>query len=1063
MTISRRAVVAAVALCAVGTVSAAPALSAGRPVAVAMVAVSASRTGTVGWTQSVAEPRVMTSTGKVECPTAQVCFTTGSEMKSGDGGSTWSPMTAEGLQPSLVDIACGSAASCLAVDQTGGFVTTDDGGVSWVRQPGPADLSARLVACPSATRCYAAATPGGNVAVSDPPDVLLMSDDGGRTWVHSDLPGGHHTLRALTCPTLSSCRLLDDGELLRTDDGGAAWAVEPEPHTFPSALTGLVCPTASNCAGFALDTFAATSIDGGQTWTLHHLSFVPSAIACSSATSCAVGGTDLTSALMRSISISGPDGGTTWLGAMHAPRTMDCAGQHCVVIGGAQYFDSFTNRDAVVTSDNGASSWTAVPFRDDKAIADIQCPSATACVAVGNEIRADGTPVGLVIATSDGGQSWVDRPVPALAKALTSVSCGTVLHCVAVGVGTGPYPVPPVVIVSGDGGTTWSAATLPADLFIVGAVRCWSQLGCVMNAESSPGAGEQLSGSLLVSADGGMTWAASKTWTDSFLGGIDCTRDGGCLAIVQPSVAPSVQQLFASADGGTTWRPSSLPGGAVPSTVWCSDTQSCTVNGNGYDGAMFITADGGASWRTSVAGRRTSTGSCGSSTVCIAAVPDGVVTTGNGERTWFAHSWPAGVDRISRLDCPTATRCFGAVAGGSEFGTAVFVIDIVAPTPGAAFVGITPARLFESRPGLTTVDGLQNATGRLQPNSNGVIQVTGRAGVPVGASAAMLTLTAVDAATAGFVTVFPCDRPRPTASSLNFAAGQTIANSALVALSALEGQVCVFTNAAIDLVADVTEYFTNGADFAGGSPARLLETRRGLTTVDGLSSGIGPRPPGSVTTLQVTGRGGVPDDAAAVVLGVTAVDAGAAGFVTVFPCGTDRPATSTVNFAAGATVANTAISKVDARGAVCLFTNVTTDLVVDVNGSFPGVSAYTAMQPARLLESRPGLTTADGVSNAIGRRPASSVTVVQVAGRAGVSTDAATAMLNVTAVDAAAAGFLTVYPCDAERPAASTLNFAGGQTVANATMAELSDAGTVCIFTNNAIDLVVDATGYFQR
>jgi hypothetical protein len=91
---------------------------------------------------------------------------------------------------------------------------------------------------------------------------------------------------------------------------------------------------------------------------------------------------------------------------------------------------------------------------------------------------------------------------------------------------------------------------------------------------------------------------------------------------------------------------------------------------------------------------------------------------------------------------------------------------------------------------------------------------------------------------------------------------------------------------------------------------------------------------GSVTVLPVAGRGGVPVDAAAAVLNVTVIDAQAAGFVTVFPCGGGQPNASNVNFVAGQTVANAVVAKVGVGGRVCVFTSATVELIVDVNGYF---------------------------------------------------------------------------------------------------------------------------------
>ena len=54
------------------------------------------------------------------------------------------------------------------------------------------------------------------------------------------------------------------------------------------------------------------------------------------------------------------------------------------------------------------------------------------------------------------------------------------------------------------------------------------------------------------------------------------------------------------------------------------------------------------------------------------------------------------------------------------------------------------------------------------------------------------------------------------------------------------------------------------------TPRRILETRPGLSTVDGQYEGLGVRPKRSTLRLQVAGRAGVPNDAVAVVLNLTA-------------------------------------------------------------------------------------------------------------------------------------------------------------------------------------------------
>ena len=244
-------------------------------------------------------------------------------------------------------------------------------------------------------------------------------------------------------------------------------------------------------------------------------------------------------------------------------------------------------------------------------------------------------------------------------------------------------------------------------------------------------------------------------------------------------------------------------------------------------------------------------------------------------------------------------------------------------------------------------------------------------------------------------------------------------------------------------------------------PGRLLESRVGLSTVDGLFNGVGLRGAGSVTELSVVGRGGVAVDAVAVVLNVTVTEAVAAGFVTVYPCGGDRPTASSLNFVAGETVANAVVVKVGVGGEVCLFAQSATQLVVDVGGYFPAGSGFVSVVPGRLLESRVGLSTVDGLFNGVGLRGAGSVTELSVVGRGGVAVDAVAVVLNVTVTEAVAAGFVTVYPCGGDRPTASSLNFVAGETVANAVVVKVGVGGQVCLFAQSATQLVVDVDGYF--
>ncbi|TDT15306.1 PKD domain-containing protein [Ilumatobacter fluminis] len=391
------------------------------------------------------------------------------------------------------------------------------------------------------------------------------------------------------------------------------------------------------------------------------------------------------------------------------------------------------------------------------------------------------------------------------------------------------------------------------------------------------------------------------------------------------------------------------------------------------------------------------------------------------------------------------------------------------PGPGSdAIVSVSPARLLETRPasvGSTTVDGKFAAGGAVAAKSVTEVTVTGRGGVPGDAAAVMLNVTAVLPDGAGHVTVFPCGSSMPTASNLNYVAGQVVPNAVLAKVGA-GGKVCFYSHAGVHLVVDVNGYVPAGSSVASVSPARLLETRPasvGSTTVDGKFAAGGAVAAKSVTEVTVTGRGGVPGDAAAVMLNVTAVLPDGAGHVTVFPCGSSMPTASNLNYVAGQVVPNAVLAKVGAGGKVCFYSHAGVHLVVDVNGYVPAGSSVASVSPARLLETRPasvGSTTVDGKFAAGGAVAAKSVTEVTVTGRGGVPGDAAAVMLNVTAVLPDGAGHVTVFPCGSSMPTASNLNYVAGQVVPNAVLAKVGAGGKVCFYSHAGVHLVVDVNGY---
>ena len=330
------------------------------------------------------------------------------------------------------------------------------------------------------------------------------------------------------------------------------------------------------------------------------------------------------------------------------------------------------------------------------------------------------------------------------------------------------------------------------------------------------------------------------------------------------------------------------------------------------------------------------------------------------------------------------------------------------------------------------------------------VQVTGVAGVPGTVDAVVLNMTAVNARTAGFATVYPCGEQRPDASNLNFVAGQTIPNL-VIAKPGTGGKVCIFSDTTIDVLADVAGYFPAGSDFTPiANPTRILDTRNGI--------GAPLAALGANQTLELgtTGVAGVPGTVDAVVLNMTAVNARTAGFATVYPCGEQRPDASNLNFVAGQTIPNLVIAKPGTGGKVCIFSDTTIDVLADVAGYFPAGSDFTPIaNPTRILDTR------NGIGAPLAALGANQTLELGTTGVAGVPGTVDAVVLNMTAVNARTAGFATVYPCGEQRPDASNLNFVAGQTIPNLVIAKPGTGGKVCIFSDTTIDVLADVAGYF--
>jgi trimeric autotransporter adhesin len=412
----------------------------------------------------------------------------------------------------------------------------------------------------------------------------------------------------------------------------------------------------------------------------------------------------------------------------------------------------------------------------------------------------------------------------------------------------------------------------------------------------------------------------------------------------------------------------------------------------------------------------------------------------------------------------TTVQCTATDGAGltaiTNFVVTVLPGAVIDPAPRAEYIPLVPSRLVDTRVGAPTVDGQFAGIGRRAAGSTIEVPVAGRGGVARDARAVALNVTSVDAAGGGYATVYPCGSQQPTASNLNYTPGSNVPNAVIATLPP-SGKVCVFVYGATDLIVDVSGYFPTTTSLVSSNPARLYDSRPGAATIDGVGLGGGVRPAGSTTEIQVTGRVGVTSDAVAVVLNVTVDQAVETGFLTVYPCGTPLPDASNLNYDTGTTRADAVIAKVGVGGKVCVYASGATQLIADVGGFFPAVTGYSSLDPARLLDTRPGTSTIDRRDVAGGIRAAGSTTELTVVGRGGVPLGATTVVLNATATEPTQTGFVTVYPCGVDRPVASNLNFTAGATVANAVLVKVGAGGKICIYNSDPTQVIIDVAGYF--
>jgi hypothetical protein len=329
------------------------------------------------------------------------------------------------------------------------------------------------VSCPSATTCIA-------VGIDNSQQVATsIGTLSGGTWTWSaetQAGNGYGRLNAVSCPSATSCVAVgfnsnrNNITIAGTLSGGAwTWSAESlvPGQSSQGELTGVSCPTTTTCVAVGYEssnntyqsiTTVGTLSGGVWTWTTQSV-VTPdatgygelTAVSCPSATSCVAVGYDgsLQNGSNQSITTVGALSGGAWTWTTESPVSADASGAGylygvscstattCVAVGFDAGAQSITTSG---TLSGGSWTWTAdtVIVPDPSGFGDlygVSCPSATTCVAVGQDPY---DPIATVGTLSGGTWTW-SAESSAVGDPTTGtgydrgVSCASATTCVAVG------------------------------------------------------------------------------------------------------------------------------------------------------------------------------------------------------------------------------------------------------------------------------------------------------------------------------------------------------------------------------------------------------------------------------------------------------------------------------------------------------------------------------------------------------------------------------------------------------------------------------------------------------
>jgi photosystem II stability/assembly factor-like uncharacterized protein len=481
-------------------------------------------------------------------------------LKTTDGGIHWEQLNC-GIDDELYDIYFVNRDIGFIAAEYGVVLKTTDGGANWVKKTVNGEYSDLFtIKFYNTSTGYASGDNG----------TLWKTTDSGENWTVTDLDFWDvYDLHVINENTIIAAS--DDG-IFKSTDGGANWSLKFQPGPKPIDWVVYRLSFVDENIGFATGKFNEIykTVDGGDNWTAitlpaeYELDGYFPGIAFESANKGIIGdyscfySVDLTS--------------NTW----------------------KQFKKSFTSKffeavafsndttvfavgsNIIARSKNNGRTWVEIQHSNNIAGAfyDVFFTSNTTGYVVGYNHSLPGDNKGLILKTTNGGDSWEMVYNPAGSLRAIHFPSSDVGY--AVGMSSQLFKTT-------DGGTNWTSVNTGID----------ANLSSVFFTSSSTGYTCGATGKIYKTTDGGNTWTLQNSGVTNYLYDILFTNDLVGYAV------DSRKTLLNTTDGGNTWNkkiPSARPMLQLYSICFTTPDKGTIV---GERGMLIETTDGGQNWEIS--------------------------------------------------------------------------------------------------------------------------------------------------------------------------------------------------------------------------------------------------------------------------------------------------------------------------------------------------------------------------------------------------------------------------------------------------------------------------------